>query len=30
MPAAITLAFSMTLSQAETRAIPPTVSDRDP
>ena len=29
-PAAITLAFSTTLSQAETRAIPPTASDRDP
>ncbi len=30
MPPAITRAFSMTLSQAETRAMPPTASDRDP
>jgi len=29
-PAAITFDFSTTLSQAETRAMPPTASDRDP
>jgi len=29
-PAAITLAFSTTLSHAETRAIPPTARERDP
>ena len=30
MPAAITLALSITLSHAPTRAMPPTASDREP